>query len=132
MSHITEYALMAVSVGGALVALLYAWKKFSNPDSYRDEKTTTEETGIGKILANKWYVDELYETIIVKPMQSFAGFLNNTVERKGIDGFVSGIGKAVNYGSRQIRFLQSGQVGTYILLMVVGILIMFIIQFLSK
>jgi len=132
MSHITEYALMAVSVGGALVALLYAWKKFSNPDSYRDEKTTTEETGIGKILANKWYVDDLYETIIVKPMQSFAGFLNNTVERKGIDGFVSGIGKAVNYGSRQIRFLQSGQVGIYILLMVVGILIMFIIQFLSK
>lgn len=132
MSHTTEYALMAVSVGGALIALLYAWKKFSNPDSYRDEKTTTEETGIGKILANKWYVDELYETIIVKPMQSFAGFLNNTVERKGIDGFVNGIGKAVNYGSRQIRFLQSGQVGIYILLMVVGILIMFIIQFLSK
>ncbi len=127
MSHTTEYALMAVSVGGALIALMYAWNKFS---SY--EKTTTEETGFGKILANKWYVDELYETIIVKPMQSFAGFLNNTVERKGIDGFVNGIGKAVNYGSRQIRFLQSGQVGTYILLMVVGILIMFIIQFLSK
>ena len=127
MSHTTEYALMAVSVGGALIALLYAWKKFS-----KYENTATEETGIGKILTNKWYVDELYQTVIVKPMQSFAGFLNNTVERKGIDGFVNGIGKAVNYGSRQIRFLQSGQVGTYILLMVVGILIMFIIQFLSK
>ncbi len=127
MSHTTEYALMAVSVGGALVALLYAWNKFS-----KYEKSTTEDSSIGKILANKWYVDELYETIIVKPMQSLAGFLNNTVERKGIDGFVNGIGKAVNYGSRQIRFLQSGQVGTYILLMVVGILIMFIIQFLSK
>ena len=127
MSHTTEYALMAVSVGGALIALLYAWKKFS-----KYENTATEETSFGKILTNKWYVDELYETVIVKPMQSFAGFLNNTVERKGIDGFVNGIGKAVNYGSRQIRFLQSGQVGTYILLMVVGILIMFIIQFLSK
>ena len=127
MSHTTEYVLMAVSVGGALVALLYAWNKFS-----QYKKSTTDETGIGKILANKWYVDELYETIITKPMQSVAGFLNNTVERKGIDGFVNGIGKAVNYGSRQIRFLQSGQVGTYILLMVVGILVMFIIQFLSK
>ncbi len=127
MLHTTEYALMAVSVGGSLIALLYAWNKFS-----KYEKTTTQETGIGKILANKWYVDELYETIITKPMQAFAGFLNNTVERKGIDGFVNGIGKAVNYGGRQIRFLQSGQVGTYILLMVVGILVMFIIQFLSK
>ena len=127
MSHTTEYVLMAVSVGGALIALLYAWNKFS-----KFEKTAAEEIGIGKILANKWYVDELYETIITKPMQSVAGFLNNTVERKGIDGFVNGIGKVVNYGSRQIRFLQSGQVGTYILLMVVGILVMFIIQFLSK
>jgi NADH-quinone oxidoreductase subunit L len=87
---------------------------------------------LGKILANKWYVDEFYNTIIVKPLQSFAGFLNNVVEKKGIDAFVNGVGKAVNYGGRQIRFLQSGQVGNYVLLMVIGILIMFIIQFLSK
>ena len=54
------------------------------------------------------------------------------MEKKGIDGFVNGVGKAVNYSGRQIRFLQSGQVGNYVLLMVIGILIMFIIQFLSK
>jgi NADH-quinone oxidoreductase subunit L len=127
LEHSTEYILMAVSVGGALVALLYAFNKFS-----KYEKTGIEETGFGKILANKWYVDELYNTIIIKPLQSFAGFLNTIVEKKGIDGFVNGFGKAVNYGSRQIRFLQSGQVGNYVLLMVIGILIMFISQFLSK
>ena len=57
-----------------------------------------------------------------------AAFFNNIIERKGIDGLVNGVGKAVNYGSRQIRLLQSGQVGTYVLLMVVGILVLFIIQ----
>jgi NADH-quinone oxidoreductase subunit L len=41
---------------------------------------------------------------------------------------VNGVGKAVNYGSRQIRLLQNGQVGTYVLLMVFGILALFIIQ----
>jgi NADH-quinone oxidoreductase subunit L len=127
LEHATEYILMGVSVGGALIALLYAFSKFS-----KYEKTTAEESGLGKIFANKWYIDELYNTIIVKPLQSFAGFLNSLVEKKGIDGFVNGVGKAINYGSRQIRFLQSGQVGNYVLLMVVGILIMFIIQFLSK
>ena len=50
------------------------------------------------------------------------------VEKKGIDGFVNGVGKAVNYSSRQIRLLQTGQVGTYVLMMVLGILIFFIIQ----
>ena len=127
LQHSTEFILMGISVGGALIALLYAFNKFS-----KFEKTSTKETALSKMLVNKWYVDELYNTIIVKPMQSIAIFFNNVVEKKGIDGFVNGVGKAVNYSGRQIRFLQSGQVGNYVLLMVIGILIMFIIQFLSK
>ena len=123
LSHATEYALMAVSVVGALIALLYAWNKFS-----KYEKTTVKETGIGRILANKWYVDEIYDAVIVKPIQSVATFFNNVLEKKGIDGFVNGIGKAVNYGSRQIRLLQTGQVSAYMMLMVVAVLILFIIQ----
>ncbi len=123
LSHTTEYALMAVSVIGALIALLYAWNKYG-----KYQKSTTEETGIGKILANKWYVDEFYNAIIVKPIESIAGFLNSVVEKKAIDGFVNGVGKAVNYSSRQIRLLQNGQVSSYMLMMVVATLILFIIQ----
>ena len=32
-------------------------------------------TGFKKILADKWYIDELYNSIIVKPLNSIAGFL---------------------------------------------------------
>ncbi len=123
LSHATEYILMGVSVGAALIALLYAWKKFS-----KYQKSDAEETGLGKVLANKWYVDELYDAIIVKPVLSVARYFNSIFEKKGIDGFVNGVGKAVNYGSRQIRLLQSGQIGAYVLLMVLGILVFFIIQ----
>jgi NADH-quinone oxidoreductase subunit L len=123
LSHATEYTLMSVSVGVALIALLFAWKKFSHY-----EKAEINETGIGKLIANKWYVDELYDKIIVQPLQSLANFFNQVVEKNIIDGLVNGVGKAVNYGSRQIRLLQSGLVGTYILLMVIGMLILFIIQ----
>jgi NADH-quinone oxidoreductase subunit L len=123
LSHATEYMLMGISVAAALAALVFAWNKFS---TY--QKVETEETGLGKVLANKWYVDELYDAIIVKPVLSIAKYFNNVFEKKGIDGFVNGIGKAVNYGSRQIRLLQSGQVGTYVLMMVLGILLFFIIQ----
>jgi len=123
LSHTTEYALMAVSVIAAFIALLYGWIKFS-----KYQKTDVEETGLGKVLANKWYVDELYDAIIVKPINNLGKFLNNVVEKKGIDGFVNGIGKAVTYSSRQARLLQNGQVGIYVLLMVIGILILFIVQ----
>jgi NADH-quinone oxidoreductase subunit L len=124
LSHPTEYMLMGISVGGALIALLYAWNKFS-----KYEKSDAEETGLGKVLANKWYVDELYDAVIVKPLNSLAAFLNNIFEKKGVDGIVNGVGKAVNYGSRQIRLLQSGQVGGYVLLMMIGVLVLFIIKF---
>lgn len=123
ISHGTEYLLMAVSVIGALVALIYAWKKFS---SYRRE--VEEEGGFGKLLANKWYIDEVYDSIVVKPVQRLGNFFGNVLEKGLIDGLVNGVGRAVNYGSRQIRLLQSGQVGTYVLLMVFGILMLFIIQ----
>ena len=123
LSHATEYTLMAVSVGGALIALLFAWNKFS-----KYQKAEINETGIGKVMANKWYVDELYDKVIVQPLQSLATFFNQVIEKNIIDGLVNGVGKAVQYGSRQIRLLQSGLVGTYILLMVVGMLILFIIQ----
>ncbi|UAY51573.1 NADH-quinone oxidoreductase subunit L [Ferruginibacter albus] len=127
LSHATEYALMAVSVGGALIALIYAWTKFS-----KYEKTDKEEAGLGKVLANKWYIDELYDAIIVKPLQAIGKFLNNVVEKSGIDGIVNGVGKAVNYSSRQIRLLQSGQVGAYVLMMVIGMLVLFIVQLFCK
>ena len=123
MSHGTEYMLMVISVAAALVALLYAWNKFS-----RYKKSMEEEKGLGKVLENKWYVDELYDTMIVKPVNAIAKYFNDVFERKGIDGFVNGIGRAVNYSSRQVRLLQSGQVGTYVLLMVIGILVLFIVQ----
>jgi NADH-quinone oxidoreductase subunit L len=78
-------------------------------------------------------VDELYNTFIVKPLNAFAGFLNNVVEKNIIDGIVNGSGRLVQYGSRQFRYLQSGQVGGYVLLMVVGIILLFVVQlFLRK
>lgn len=123
LSHSTEYMLMAVSVTGALIALIYAWNKYS-----KYQKTMAEPTGFAKILANKWYVDELYNSMIISPLKSLSIFFNNVIEKKVIDGVVNGTGKAVNYGSRQLRWLQSGQVGAYVLLIVIGILILFIIQ----
>ncbi|HRI22812.1 MAG TPA: NADH-quinone oxidoreductase subunit L, partial [Panacibacter sp.] len=73
----------------------------------------------------KWYIDELYDAIVVKPLNNFAGFLKSVVEKSGIDGIVNGVGRFVNYSSRQLRLLQSGQVGSYILFMVLSIAVLF-------
>jgi len=77
-------------------------------------------------------VDEIYDAIINRPLRSFSLFLNNVVEKSAIDGIVNGVGRVVNYGSRQLRLLQSGQVGSYILLMVIATVVFFIIQLFMK
>ncbi|HEY6505790.1 MAG TPA: NADH-quinone oxidoreductase subunit L [Chitinophagaceae bacterium] len=122
VSHSTEYALMALSTGLVLVMIIAAWFKFRNYQR-------TDATGLGKVLENKWYVDEFYEKSIVSPLNKFAGILNSLIEKYVIDGVVNGVGRAVNYGSRQLRLLQSGQVGSYVLLMVLSILVVFVLQF---
>ncbi|MBK5271837.1 MAG: hypothetical protein JJE22_12570, partial [Bacteroidia bacterium] len=46
-----------------------------------------------------------------------------------VDGLVNGVGRLVSYSSRQLRLLQSGQVGNYVLLMVISMLLIFVLQF---
>jgi NADH-quinone oxidoreductase subunit L len=49
------------------------------------------------------------------------------VEKSGIDGFVNGVGTFIQYSSRRIRLVQNGRVGTYILLMVFSILLLWLV-----
>jgi NADH-quinone oxidoreductase subunit L len=123
MDHSTEYMLMGVSVAVALVAALAAMGMFSKKPDLK------EAGGFGKVLANKWYIDELYDKVIVQPLNAFGKFLDEFIEKSGIDWLVNGVGKGVQYGSRQLRLLQSGQVGSYVLLMIVGMIVLFAIQF---
>jgi NADH-quinone oxidoreductase subunit L len=113
---------MALSTVLVLIAIMVAWSRFRRPGF-------PEPKGIGKLFANKWYVDEIYDAIIVKPLYKLGETLNEALEKSGIDALVNGIGKAVQYGGRQLRWLQSGQVGSYVLLMVVSMVLFFVLQF---
>ena len=121
LEHGTEYLLMGISVAIATISIIFAIVRFSK------KPQLDEPTGFGKILANKWYIDELYDTIIVNPLQSVANFFKNVVEKNVIDGAVNGIGRLVNYSSRQLRLIQSGQVSGYILFMVLAIIVVLLI-----
>ncbi len=125
--HTTELLLMFGLM--AVIALVIFWavgkyKKY--------EKTAEENTGFARILENKWYVDEIYEALIIRPVNAFGKMLGK-LDNFGIDWVVNGVGRSVQYASRQIRLLQSGQVGSYVLLMVIGMIVLFALQvFLKK
>jgi NADH-quinone oxidoreductase subunit L len=121
-----EILLMGISVAVALAGLGYAIIRYTR------QPVEAEPKGLGKFFANKWYVDEFYDALIVRPVNGIAKFFSRFIERTVIDGIVNGVGRLVQYGSRQIRLLQSGQVGGYVLLMVVGILILFLVELFVK
>ncbi|MBC8034274.1 MAG: NADH-quinone oxidoreductase subunit L [Chitinophagaceae bacterium] len=127
LDHTTEITLMVSVTVLILITIIYAWIRFS-----RYRKTEADTKGLARVLENKWYVDEIYNAAIVRPLNAFSGLLNRVVEKVLIDGLVNGVGKSIQYGSRQLRLLQSGQVGSYILLMVLSILAFFALVFFTK
>lgn len=122
VDHSTEWILVILTTVIAVVAIIIAWMRYR---SYREEK----ETSLAKTLENKWYVDEIYDAIIVKPLNKLGSFVNAVIEKGTIDAMVNGVGRLVNYGGRQLRWLQSGQVGNYVLLMVISMVLLFVLQF---
>ena len=83
-----------------------------------------EATGLARLLNRKYYVDELYDAALVRPLVRFS----RSVLWKGVDqGIIDGA--AVNGSARLSRGLgwlgsrlQTGQVGVYIVLFLVGAL----------
>lgn len=122
LEHSTEWMLLGISTVIAVVFSVIGYMTNRNP-------SFTPSTGFANVLENKWYVDELYNTIIVRPLNALSGAFDRFVERMGIDGVVNGVGKTVRWGSDRVRLLQSGQVGFYIFVMVIGITVLFALSF---
>lgn len=120
----TEWMMLAGSTAAIVIMILLAVRLYRNY-----QPSDAPAGGLSKALENKWYIDELYDAVIVNPLNALAGFLKNVVEKSGIDGIVNGAGKFVGYGSRQLRLLQSGQVGNYILVMVLAIVVFILVWF---
>ena len=72
------------------------------------------------LLLNKYYVDEIYDFLIVRPTKAIASFLEQKAEREGIDYTVDQVGLQVKELSHGISVWQSGKVRTYALNMLVG------------
>lgn len=122
VSHETEWILMSLSAILMVVASVATWMY------YRKGNVKPVANPLTEAMANRFYVDELYNAVVVRPLLKISGVFEKFLDIKVIDGFVNGVGKGVSYGSRQLRLLQSGQVGSYILLMVLGVLLLFVVR----
>lgn len=113
----TAFTLMIVATIGALIGIFLAYSKYIKKGELpaKDE----EITGFAKVLQNKFYVDEVYTALIVKPIYWLGDFFKSIVEVV-ISAVVFGTGKLANLLSDQGKALQNGSVGLYLFVFVLG------------
>jgi NADH-quinone oxidoreductase subunit L len=114
----TEYTLMAIATAGALLGIGIAYVKYIR-QSQRPEPDENI-TGFAKVLYNKYYVDEIYDALFVKPLHALSRFFRDTIET-ALSGFVYGWGKAANAIGNSGKTLQNGSIGFYLFAFVLGI-----------
>jgi NADH-quinone oxidoreductase subunit L len=120
----TEWGLLGLATVIAAAGMLGAWRLL-RPDALRPAAEAGEETGFARVLFRKWYVDEIYDAVIVRPLV----WISEKILWKGVDaGVIDSAG--VNGSARVTRgigaigsWLQTGQVGTYVFFFVVGVLL---------
>jgi NADH-quinone oxidoreductase subunit L len=117
----TELGLMGLSVLVAFAGIGVATLIWKNRPAIAD--TLAERfSDLHKLLLGKYYVDELYDAVIVQPIKRLSTFfLWRGVDAGLIDGTVNGVGFAVRGSSAVLRRLQTGSVRAYAMSIFVGV-----------
>jgi NADH-quinone oxidoreductase subunit L len=109
----TELMLMGLSIGVAAAGFGLAWF-FWYRDPERAAAMQRRFRAVHGLLLNKYYVDELYDAVVVQPIKSVStSVLWKGVDANGIDLTVNGVGMAVRGSSSVLRKVQTGSIRTY-------------------
>ena len=110
---------MIISSIVGLLGIAFAWTR------YKDRVPSDEPTNtLQRLVANKFYIDEIYNTFIVQPIKNISHFLLWKVfDTLIVDGIVNAIAAIVRVIGGTLRRLQTGLVQVYIVSMVIGIVL---------
>jgi len=108
-------SVAAAMIGWAAAYLCYV-RRPELPAVWAARLTTLHQLSL-----NKWYVDELYDRLFVRPTVKLALALWRGVDVRIIDGAVNGIGSTVRRWGQRAQLVQSGQLQHYALLMACGL-----------
>ena len=117
-----ELFLTAITLGIAALGIFVAFV-FYGRESRIAERIAA--TGLYRWLAGKYYVDEFYDRLFVRPFAACAGWLARSFDPGFIDGIVNGVAASVRATSLSWRRLQSGNVQHYLFAFLAGTLLIF-------
>lgn len=115
-----EWMLMGMSVVGAVLGIVFALQR------YRSVKSESELSAGGgslyQAMQNKWYVDEIYEAVIVRPIGALSSFLWKIFDVQVVDRIVVGFGRVSLWSGEAARTVQTGSIQVYALMLLLGLI----------
>jgi NADH-quinone oxidoreductase subunit L len=128
--HSTEFMLMGITIVGVLISIGIAYTRYVK-QNHVPVPHEAKRPVLANISYHKFYIDEIYDAIICKPLDALSTFFYKVVDTKIVDGIINGLGLGTSEASKGLRLLQSGNVGFYIFMMVVGIISLLLYTYLS-
>ncbi len=118
-----SFTLAIITVALALGAAFIAYQVYANRQwkkTFRDP--LTRYLGVFfEGFEHRWYADDVYEAMFVRPFKATASFLSRIFDPMGIDGLVNGAARLVGLGGRGYRVLQTGYIRSYTLVFLMGV-----------
>lgn len=121
-----EWMLMGIASVAAIAMIIWAYIKYVR----NNERPETDEqlSGFSKIISNKFYVDELYNTLFVKPITVLSDLFLVLVDKLIVDLAVNATAWVVATTGKTLRLIQQGNTGFYVFAMVIGMMVLFVIR----
>lgn len=128
ISHSLEIGLLSFAGIAAILVILYAYRKYVSlralPEAEADQSALT------RLVYNKFYVDELYDSLIVNPVFRLSQWLGQVFDKQVIDRIVNATAGVLDASGKTLRLFQTGNTGSYVFAMVIGMVVLFIIRLL--
>jgi NADH-quinone oxidoreductase subunit L len=122
LEHSTEYLLMGISTAAVVLVILIAFVVYVSKKSVPSSQESTYSVP-HKLLYRKYYIDELYQSLIGKPLYWFSDVFYSVFEIRVIDTIVNSWGKGVKQSSAGLKYIQNGSISFYLFAMVIGIIL---------
>ena len=125
LSRGAEWALILVSVLVAFIGIGGAFQAYLASPGIA---TSLRErfSGLYRVLDHKYWVDEVYDRLVVQPFMAVSVWLWRVWDSLVIDGLVNGVGYTLELGSGMLKLAQTGFVGTYALWIALGVIALFL------
>ncbi|RAR72748.1 NADH-quinone oxidoreductase subunit L [Flavobacterium aciduliphilum] len=124
-----EYMLMGIALTGAIIGIGWAYSKYIKEGFV--PKQDSEIVGFSKTIYHKYYVDEFYMSLILKPLNALSNFFRTTLE-PALGNIVYGLGTVANGLGNQGKKVQTGSIGLYLFAFVIGVLALVSYLFLGQ